>query len=207
MWPSANEAATMYAIQAFQAPGFVSTGIGDHTMTAVMAAPPSTEVVDDRLYEVVYGEKKEKTVGTRQNMIASRLVRMIGRFDPEERIGSPVLENLFVLDAANDLQRRPDLAFVSRQRWPGLPPDSNAWDVVPDWMVEVISSSNSADEVIDKVDEYFRAGSAVGVGDLPQRTTRLRLHVAHGRDGPRGHRRIDGRSGVAVVSLPGPYAL
>ena len=128
-------------------------------MTAVMAAPPSTEVVDDRLYEVVYGEKKEKTVGTRQNMIASRLVRMIGRFDPEERIGFPVLENLFVLDAANDLQRRPDLAFVSRQRWPGLPPDSNAWDVVPDWMVEVISPSNSADEVIDKVDEYFRAGT------------------------------------------------
>jgi Uma2 family endonuclease len=31
--------------------------------------------------------------------------------------------------------------------------------VVPDWMVEIISPSNSAGEVIDKVDEYFRAGS------------------------------------------------
>lgn len=128
-------------------------------MTAVLAIPPRTEAVNDRLYEVVYGEIKEKSVGTRQNMIASRLNRMIGRFDPEEQYGHPVIENLFVLDAANDLQRRPDLALVSHQRWPGLPPDSNAWDVVPDWMVEIISPSNSADEVIDKVDEYFRAGT------------------------------------------------
>jgi Uma2 family endonuclease len=128
-------------------------------MSAVLAAPPRTEAVDGPLYEVVYGERKEKSVGTRQNMIASRLDRMIGRFDPQEQLGFPVTENLFVLDAARDLERRPDLAFVSRQRWPGLPPDSNAWDVVPDWMVEIISPSNAADEVIDKVDEYFRAGT------------------------------------------------
>ena len=128
-------------------------------MTAVMAAPPDQEVVSDQLYEVVYGERKEKSAGTRQNLVAFRMGRLLVRYDPDEVHGHVVIENLFVLDAANDLQRRPDLAFVSRQRWPGLPPDSNAWDVVPDWMVEVISPSNSADEVIDKVDEYFRAGT------------------------------------------------
>jgi len=116
-------------------------------------------MADDRLYEVVDGERKEKNVGTRQNLIASRLDRMIGRFDAEERLGHPVTENLFVLDAGSDLQRRPDFAFISRERWSDLPPNSNAWDVVPDWMVEIVSPSNSADEVIDKVDEYFRAGT------------------------------------------------
>jgi Uma2 family endonuclease len=128
-------------------------------MTAVLAVPPSTNVADDRLYEVVDGERKEKNVRTRQNLIAFRLGRFLVRHDPEEERGHAVIENLFLLDAATDLQRRPDFAFVSRERWSGLPPNSNAWDVVPDWMVEIVSPSNSADEVIDKVDEYFRAGT------------------------------------------------
>jgi Uma2 family endonuclease len=124
-----------------------------------MAPLRSRELLDDPLYEVVQGEIRVKRLWTRQLLVASRLERLLGRYDPDERVGRSVVENLFVLDAANDLQRRPDVAFVSRQRWPGLPPDSNAWDVVPDWMVEIISPSNSADEVIDKVDEYFRAGT------------------------------------------------
>ena len=128
-------------------------------MTAILAPPFRPETGDERLYEVVHGQLKEKTVGTRQNLIASRIDRLIGRFDAEEQLGHPVLENLFVLDAASDLQRRPDFAFISRQQWSGLPPDTNAWDVVPDWLVEIISPSNSADEVIEKVDEYFRAGT------------------------------------------------
>ena len=128
-------------------------------MTAILERPIRPDIGDERLYEVVYGQLKEKTVGTRQNLIASRIDRLIGRFDPEEQLGHPVIENLFVLDAASDLKRRPDFAFVARQQWSGLPPDTNAWDVVPDWMVEITSPSNSADEVIEKVDEYFRAGT------------------------------------------------
>ena len=128
-------------------------------MSAILEAPPRHEIVDGRLYEIVQGEIKEKTVGTRQNLIAFRLGRLLVQVDPEEKLGQAVIENLFVLDAVEELQRRPDFAFVSRQRWSELPPDTNAWGVVPDWMVEIISSSNSADEVIDKVDEYFRAGT------------------------------------------------
>jgi len=128
-------------------------------MTAVLAVPPCADMADDRLYEVVDGQRKEKTAGARQNLIAFRLGRLLVRHDPEEETGHAVIENLFLLDAVSDLQRRPDFAFVSRERWPGLPPNSNAWDVVPDWMVEIVSPNNSADEVIDKVDEYFRAGT------------------------------------------------
>lgn len=128
-------------------------------MTAVLEVLPKSDLADDRLYEVVDGERKEKFVGTRQNLIAFRMGRLLVRHDPEEQLGYAVIENLFLLDAVSDLQRRPDFAFVSRERWPGLPPNTNAWDVVPDWMVEIVSPSNSADEVIDKVEEYFRAGT------------------------------------------------
>jgi Uma2 family endonuclease len=67
---------------------------------------------------------------------------------------------LFLLDAANDLKRRPDLAFVSHDRWArNRPvPRTTAWEVTPDLAIEIISPTNLAREVVVKVDEYFRCG-------------------------------------------------
>jgi Uma2 family endonuclease len=69
-----------------------------------------------------------------------------------------ISETLFVLDRDADLKRRPDVAFVSRTRWPGRPQQTEAWDVIPDLAVEVVSPTNTADEVLEKIDEYFRFG-------------------------------------------------
>jgi Uma2 family endonuclease len=115
-------------------------------------------IADNRLYEVVNGEIQEKLVGTRQNLIATQLAGLVFQFDPQKTHGQAVVENLFLLDADADLQRRPDVAFVSRQRWPDLPPNTNAWNVVPDWTVEVNSPTNFGEAMIDKIDEYFAAG-------------------------------------------------
>jgi Uma2 family endonuclease len=123
-----------------------------------IAAPQRLEIPEDRLYEVVNGVVQEKTVGTRQNLIATRVVELVIQFDPQREQGQSVVENLFVLDADADLQRRPDFAFVSRGRWPDLPPNTNAWQVIPDWAVEVNSPTNFGEAIIDKVDEYFAAG-------------------------------------------------
>ena len=89
---------------------------------------------------------------------------------------------LFRIDRATELQLRPDVAFVSHARWPRdrPAPREAAWDVVPDLAVEVVSPSNSANEVIDKLHEYFQAGvqrvwvvypktSEVYVYEAPQR--------------------------------------
>jgi Uma2 family endonuclease len=53
------------------------------------------------------------------------------------------------------------VAFVSKDRWPNgraLTPEQNAWDVVPNIAVETISPSDLNEEILDKIDEYFRAG-------------------------------------------------
>src|SRR5262249_12157501 len=58
-------------------------------------------------------------------------------------------------------QRRPDIAFVSSERWPIDRPTSlrdDAWDVVPVLAVEVISPTDRASDLLDKVIEYFQAG-------------------------------------------------
>src|SRR5207249_1447707 len=75
------------------------------------------------------------------------------------RLGRVESEMIFRLDAATDLQRRPDVSFVSYDRWPrGRPvPRSPCWDVVPDLAVEVVSPTNSASGILVKIDEYFRA--------------------------------------------------
>ena len=69
-------------------------------------------------------------------------------------------EALFKLFAKPKRQRRPDLAFVSYERWPrDRPiPRAAAWDVVPDLAVEVVSPGNTAVEIFVKLDDYFRAG-------------------------------------------------
>lgn len=67
---------------------------------------------------------------------------------------------LFILDAQRDLRRRPDMAFISAQRWPmdrDLPSTGN-WEVVPDMAVEVISPNDVFKDVLAKVREYFHYG-------------------------------------------------
>jgi len=56
--------------------------------------------------------------------------------------------------------RRPDVAFVSYQRWAKDQDLSsgNGWEVVPDLAVEVISPTDLAAEVMRKVYEYLEAG-------------------------------------------------
>src|SRR5207249_957331 len=57
--------------------------------------------------------------------------------------------------------RRPDVAFVTYERWPmnrPIPLTDNAWDVVPDLAVEVSSRHDLAEELVQKLTEYFQAG-------------------------------------------------
>jgi Uma2 family endonuclease len=125
------------------------------------APTASSSPVDEMLYEVVDGHIMEKApMGARQVWVASVLTTFMGSSVFANRIGWVVCEMLFVLDAAAKLKRRPDVAYVSYERWPQripVPPD-DAWDVIPDLAIEINSPSNSGDEVQGKIKEYFRAG-------------------------------------------------
>ena len=92
--------------------------------------------------------------------IASELSRHLGNFVAAS-LGRAVVEVLFHLPAPINRDRRPDVAFVSYQRWAKsrqIPTAGNAWDVVPDLMTEVVSPTDKADEIEQKIAEYFRAG-------------------------------------------------
>jgi Uma2 family endonuclease len=118
-------------------------------------------VPDDMLYEVVDGKIVEKIVGAYEGDIAGILYQFLGMFASTNRLGRAFIEVIFRIDQAKNLQRRPDVAFVNHARWPAgrRPPKKvGVWDMVPDLAVEVVSPSNSASQVQEKMHEYFRAG-------------------------------------------------
>lgn len=119
-----------------------------------------TTLDDDRLYEVVCGERVElEPMGAFEVGLASALLRYLGSFAEANRLGQVVSEMLFVLDPQQHLKRRPDVAFVSFPRWPERTiPRAEAWNVVPDLAVEIISPTNLAEAVDEKIVEYFQAG-------------------------------------------------
>jgi len=92
--------------------------------------------------------------------ITARLDHRLGPFAETHSLGTVIPEALFILDAERDLRRRPDIAFVSSQRWPlGRElPESDDWAVIPDLAVEVVSPNDLLKDVLAKMREYFQAG-------------------------------------------------
>jgi Uma2 family endonuclease len=98
-------------------------------------------------------------MGAFETVLASALAYHLGHFILQHKLGVVATETLFVLDAQRNLKRRPDVAFVSYPRWPeDHVPCAEAWNVVPDLAVEVISPTDLAEEIDDKITDYFAAG-------------------------------------------------
>jgi Uma2 family endonuclease len=126
--------------------------------------------MDDSLYEIVYGQRVEKQMSFLASWTTSRLQNRLGPFAEQTRIGTVVSETLMILNRQDDLQRRPDLAFVSARKWPlDRPiPWKGEWEIVPELAVEVVSPNDAMEEVMAKVREYFKFGVQLVWVVLPQ---------------------------------------
>jgi len=115
---------------------------------------------EDSLYEVVDGQVVEKTVSTYAALLAMRLLFSLKRHLDSESLGMVVMETMFLLDAAKNLRRRPDVAVVSSRSWPveQIPPLEGDWNVVPLLVVEVLSPNDLYHQVDRKLQEYLRYG-------------------------------------------------
>ncbi len=115
-------------------------------------------------YEVVDGVKVElPPMSADSQALAFRLARHLSNYGIERGIGEAYTEMLFSLPLDKERNRKPDAAFVSYARWPKYQPlpSTNAWDVLPDLCVEVVSPNDMGDEIETKVDEYLRAGATL----------------------------------------------
>lgn len=126
------------------------------------AGPPPPDPYDydgEHLFEVVNGVRVEKPMGLVENLIAATLYTTLAPFCRQNQLGRAVFGTMFALPGSGN-DRKPDVALVSFRTWDEQRPIPrvNAWPVAPDLAVEVISPTEKAFDVIDKVREYFAAG-------------------------------------------------
>lgn len=118
----------------------------------------------DRLRELVDGRVVEVSpTGRRHGRLTLLLGWRIAAFVEEHELGEVyAAETGFVLARNPDTVRAPDISFVKRERLPASndPNDEDRFlELAPDLAVEVISPSNSARDISDKVINYLDAGT------------------------------------------------
>ncbi len=134
------------------------TALEEHVASSILLG----DTDEQALYEIINGQRVESPpMSVYATWIANQLVAELAIFTRIHDAGRPVHEMLFSLLGSTDRNRRPDAAFVSYLRWAKskpLPMRGNAWEVVPDLAVEVVSPTDLAEELMQKLLEYFQAG-------------------------------------------------
>jgi Uma2 family endonuclease len=127
-------------------------------------------------YELVRGELRMMTpAGFDHCTIGSRFHIRLGVFVEARSLGIVVGADAgFVLSRDPDTVRAPDAAFVRADRIPD-PRPIKFWEGAPDLAVEVLSPSDTAEEIESKMKEYFDAGSTEVIVISPKlRTVNVR---------------------------------
>jgi Uma2 family endonuclease len=129
---------------------------------------------EKRLVELVNATLVEKPAGLRESIIASNVIHALGKVAAGDRIGF-ISGEAGTISMRNGNTRMPDVAFFRREDLPGgkLPPEP-APRLAPALAVEVLSDSNTDEEMRIKVHEYFQSGvRVVWMLDPPARTLRV----------------------------------
>lgn len=126
----------------------------------LMTAEEFAKLPDDgKRYDLVRGVPVE--VGRPKPIhgkIQRRMGARIGDFVDQNELGEVTTESGFILGRDPDVIRGPDVAYLSKARSPN--PDLTAYiPMGPDLAVEIVSPGDTAQEVLDKVEEYFKAGT------------------------------------------------
>ena len=111
-------------------------------------------------FELVGGKLVEKNVGFESSWIGSLLMTMLMTHCRQNRLGWVVGNEPGFRCYPNDANqvRKPDIAFVSFARLPAGKPPVGYCVVVPNLAVEVVSPTDVAKDIEDKVSEYLAAG-------------------------------------------------
>jgi Uma2 family endonuclease len=145
--------------------------------------PPGTATVDDvirlsdhedRGVELVDGTLVEKPAGYIESVIAANVIRLLGPWAKAGNRGLVSSEHGMIRMLVGNI-RMPDVAFVRREDLPGgQAPREAAPQIAPALAVEVLSPSNTDEEMRIKLREYFDSGvRVVWMLDPPTQTLRV----------------------------------
>ena len=117
----------------------------------------------DKRYELVNGKLIELPLaGGQHGALAAEIGSAIYTFVHLHRLGPVFAPGTgFVLHRSPDLVRAPDVAFVTSNRLPVEDVPDGFIELAPDFVVEVVSPSDTANAVQTRIDDWLRAGSAI----------------------------------------------
>jgi Uma2 family endonuclease len=113
---------------------------------------------EDRLCELVDGILVEKTMGIRESFLAAIIVGYLRAYCSKSDLGA-VLGADGMMRLAPGLVRIPDVSFIPWDYFPNRQMTTKAMaDFAPALAVEVLSPSNTKEEMRQKLRDYFDAG-------------------------------------------------
>jgi Uma2 family endonuclease len=130
--------------------------------------------------ELVRGEVVESMPpGAQHGSIAVLLAMLLRMWTQHSGGGYVGVEAGYVLGHHPDTVRGPDVSYVHIDRIPpgGIP--EGFWDLAPDLAIEIVSPSETADEVRQKVRDFLAAGTPL-VWTIYPRTREVVVHTADG---------------------------
>jgi Uma2 family endonuclease len=115
--------------------------------------------------------------------VANRIRDELALYCRTSRLGRTRNDMLFHVPLAADQSRsrRPDVTFISFDRWPEnrpLPYRGEPMEVIPEVLVEVASPNDEAEDLLGKAHEYLEAGARLVWLVYP------RLRVIHAYESP-----------------------
>lgn len=116
---------------------------------------------DEQRFEWVDGQLKEKpSMGAKANRVATILARLLDTHAVAHRLGL-----VFTAECGYQIfphqpcrVRRPDLSFVMRGRLPNDDPPDGHMRIPPDFVVEVVSPNDVAEDLEARVSDYLSVG-------------------------------------------------
>jgi Uma2 family endonuclease len=131
---------------------------------------------EGRLCELIDGTLVEKTMGFEESEIALWIGTLLNNFVRPRRLGIVTGPDGTIRLLPNQV-RLPDVAYFARARLPGRRrPKGPIPAIHPELAVEVLSKSNTRQEVTRKLREYFTAGTRLVWIVDPKRHT-VRVHT------------------------------
>lgn len=98
--------------------------------------------------------------GAQHGVVAMTIGSLLHEYVRRAGLGVVVAaETGFILARNPDTVRAADAAFVSKDRFPPGGPPIAFWPLAPDLAVEVVSPSESSEDIQEKVQDYLAAGT------------------------------------------------
>jgi Uma2 family endonuclease len=115
---------------------------------------------DGKRYELIDGELREMAPLTMwHGEVEVNLATLLGRHVCACGLGRMAIGGVaYILHRNPDRVRAADIAFLRQDRVPPLEARRHIMEVIPDLVVEILSKSDTIEEVSDKIDDWLNAG-------------------------------------------------